>query len=191
MRLFIGIELPVDVKSDLASMADCCRRRMAPVAPHAVLRWVPQDNLHITVWFLGDVDERREVMLKEALGRPFRAAPFAARLGSLGAYPPGGSPRVIWVGVDEGKEGLQSVYAELGERLPALGFEPERRPYSPHVSLARVKDIPRSEGSALRAVLQTSPGEPARFAVSALTLFQSRTLPSGSEYESLLRVLLK
>lgn len=191
MRLFIGIELPTVVKSDLASLADRCRRRMATVAPTAVLRWVPQDNLHITVRFLGDLDERREVMLKEALGRPFRAAPFSARLASLGAYPPGGSPRVIWVGVDEGRAGLQSLYSELGERLAALGFEPDRRPYSPHVSLARVKDIPRSEGSALRAVLQTSSGESDRFVVSALTLFQSRTLPSGSEYESLLRVPLK
>jgi 2'-5' RNA ligase len=191
MRLFIGIELPADVKTYLAGIADRCRRHMAPVAPHAVLRWVPQDNLHITLWFLGDVDERRLALLMEALGRPFRAAPFTAQFASLGAYPPGGNPRVIWAGVEEGREDLQSLYAELAERLPALGFEPERRPYSPHVSLARVKDIPRSEGSALRAVLQTSSGEAARFAVGGLTLFRSRTLPSGSEYESLLRVPLK
>lgn len=190
MRLFIGIELPANVKADLARIADRCRSRMAPVAPHAVLRWVPQDNLHVTLWFLGDVDDRRGALLMQALGRPFRTAPFTARLASLGAYPPGGNPRVIWVGVEEGKEGLQSLHAELAECLPDLGFEPERRPYSPHVSLARVKDIPRSERSALRAVLQASAGEPAGFAVSALTLFRSRTLPSGSEYESLLRVPL-
>jgi 2'-5' RNA ligase len=193
MRLFIGIELPDAVRANLARTADRCRRQIVRRAPRAVLRWVPEDNLHITLWFLGDVEEPRATRLIGVLRQPFRTAPFTVRLAGLGAYPPSGSPRVIWQGVEEGREALQTLHAELAERLPAVGFEPERRPYSPHVSLARVKDVPRAEGTALRIVLQTSTGapDPAPFDVDALTVFRSRTLPSGSEYDSLLRVPLK
>jgi 2'-5' RNA ligase len=194
MRLFIGIELPPAARADLARIGDGCRRRILRQAPRARLRWIPEDNLHLTLWFLGDVDEPRASRLMDVLRQPFRTAPFTARLTGLGAYPPAGDPRVIWQGIDDGREGLRSLYAELAERLPALGFDPENRPYSPHVSLARVKDVPRSEAPALRAVLQPSTGpppDPVAFEVNALTLFRSRTLPSGSEYQSLLRVPLK
>jgi 2'-5' RNA ligase len=193
MRLFIGIELPAEVRADVAGIADGCRRRIARVAPRAVLRWIPEDNLHITLWFLGDVDEPRTAVLMEALRQPFQTTAFTARLGGLGAYPPSGGPRVIWQGIDEGREGLQSLHAELAIRLPAAGFEAEHRPYSPHVSLARVKDVPRSESTAVRTALERPAGaaDPDPFEVTGLTLFKSRTLPSGSEYQSLLRVPLK
>lgn len=194
MRLFIGIELPPAVRADLARIADGHRRRILRHAPRAILRWIPEDNLHITLWFLGDVDEPRAARLLDVLRQPFRTAPFTARLTGRGAYPASGNPRVIWQGVEDGREGLQSLYAELAARLPALGFDTELRPYSPHVSLARVKDVPRAEAAGLRTVVEASAGgppDPDPFEVDALTLFRSRTLPSGSEYQSLLRVPLK
>jgi len=190
MRLFIGIELTPTVRASVASVSNRCRSLIDRAAPGAVLRWVDPDNLHITVWFLGEVDEERAATLREVLLEPFRTPAFRVELKGFGAFPPAGSPRVIWMGV-KGHDAPVQVHQELAERLPLLGFEPERRAYSPHLTLARVRELRRVDVAAVRSILGRPVAPVERLEVPAITLFRSRLSPKGSQYEGLLRVPLR
>jgi 2'-5' RNA ligase len=129
MRLFIGIDLPPEIRLAVASASETCRRDIQRVTPRAIVRWVRPENLHITLWFLGEVADAAATELIAVLNEPFHAGAFRVRLRGLGAYPAAGNPRVIWMGIAEGREALMGVYEELNSRLPRLGFEPERRAY--------------------------------------------------------------
>ena len=116
MRLFIGIELP-DVLRNNGGCSLARERRHARVAPDAQVRWVPPSNLHITVWFLGEVREPRLEPLVGALTPPLDARSFTLRIGGGGAFPPTGAPRAIWLGLASGREGLIAVHEQLRVRL--------------------------------------------------------------------------
>jgi 2'-5' RNA ligase len=191
MRLFIGIELPDDVKRAAASVADDMRGEIAREASRAVLRWVPPENLHITIWFIGEVDDDRASAIRAVMATPFAVPAFMLRIGGAGTFPPpSGDPRAVWLGLVEGRESLLPIHAEVTERLGTLGFAPEKRPYSPHLTIARVKDIRHREAPAVRGATSRAPREIAACAIGAVTLFRSRTSPKGSQYEAVLRVPL-
>src|ERR1700754_623507 len=141
MRLFIAIELSDALRRSAAAALTRIRNRVQDAAPKSVVRWVPGDNLHITLWFLGEVQDARTAQLLEAMRKPLAAPPFTLRLGGTGAFPPSGAPRTIWLGVTSGRDALVSAHDKLGPRLTPLGFTAEKRPYSPHLTLARVKDV--------------------------------------------------
>jgi len=85
---------------------------------------------------------------------------------------------------------LGSLYGELSTRLPALGFQPEKRAYSPHLTVARFKDVVRSDAAAIRRAVAQTPAEVGACPIGSVTLFRSRLSPKGSQYEPLLRVPL-
>ena len=155
------------------------------------LRWVPAENLHLTVWFLGEVSDARASAVIESFMPRMKAPAFDLHLAGFGAFPPAGPPRVLWIGVTEGLPQLAQAHDEVGERLAPWGFAPEGRAYSAHLTVARVKDPPR--GAARRAMREAVVAEACdagRFRVEALTVFRSRTSPHGAAYEPLLRVPL-
>lgn len=191
MRLFLGIELPDTLRTTAARTAAAIRERLAHDAPGSSLRWVPPENLHITVWFLGEVRDDRYDLLAALLAPALNQSPFTLRLGSAGTYPESGPPRTLWLGVREGAESLRGVYRELEGRLVPRGFQAERRPYSPHLTIGRVKDARRSDGPAIRAAVNASSADIGGCTVRWVSLFRSRTLPTGSQYEHLLRVPLE
>ena len=191
MRLFIGVELPDAVKRVAAQQLDGVKERVRRAAPAASMRWVEPANLHITLWFIGEVDEPGAAALTSSLQSAFATPRFDLKLEGLGAFPPGGPPRVIWIGVAAGREPLISLYGEIRDRLAPLGYEPEARPYSPHLTVARVKDLRGPGGKAVREILAARPAVLPGFRQTAVTLFRSRTSPKGAQYESLLRVPLK
>jgi 2'-5' RNA ligase len=191
MRLFIGVELPDAVKEMAAKQLDDVKERVRKAAPSAAIRWVEAANLHITLWFIGEVDETRADALRSSMQPPFATPRFDVKLEGLGAFPPGGTPRVIWIGMTAGREPLVALHGEIRDRLAPLGYEPEARPFSPHLTVARVKDIRAGGAKAVRAVLASQPVVLERYTQAAVTLFRSRTSPKGAQYESLLRVPLK
>ena len=189
MRLFLATELSPDVLAAAAAAADRLQRDIARAAPHAVLRWIARDNLHITLWFFGEVPEHRFAALRDVLDG-LDVAAFDLRVGGAGTFPASGSPRVVWFGLPEGRDGLQAVYVRLRARLAPLGFEPEKRPFSPHLTVARVKDAGRQDSSNIRSVVAKSDVAAGSCRVDAITLYRSRTSPHGAQYERLLRVPL-
>lgn len=155
------------------------------------VRWVPHDNLHLTVWFLGEVADGRVAGVLDAL-RPAMATPaIPLAIAGFGTFPRAASPRVLWMGVPEGVAELSSAHAEISARLRPLGFVSEARPYSAHLTLARFKgSLAAADRAVFReAVAAVDPGGGACL-VSALTVFRSRTAPKGAVYQRLLRVPL-
>jgi 2'-5' RNA ligase len=103
-------------------------------------------------------------------------------------FPPHGDPRVFWIGVGAGGDSMIALYNELAARLKPLGFEPERRPYSAHLTIARVKAC---QSRKVRDVVRDLAADAGRCRVHAVTVFRSRLSPKGASYEPLLRVALE
>lgn len=189
MRLFVGLELDEPVRAAAAAASARLERRIASVAGDFKARWVPPANLHITVWFFGEIADEPASQLARHLGVPLNLTPFDLGIRGCGAFPRSGPPRVVWIGTGEGSNGMIAVHAALVERLAPLGHAPEARAFSPHLTLARVKD-PGRAARAARQVLAEEPADCGHMRVLALTLFRSRLSPHGAVYEPLQRVPL-
>ena len=190
MRLFIGVELSNRVRDGAVVIADDLRDQFSRSAPTAVLRWVGPENLHITLWFLGEVDDGRASALHAALAVPLPTKAFDLHARGAGMFPPSGPPRALWIGLTDGAASLVAVYNELTPRLMNLGFEPERRAYAPHLTIARFKDIARKDIAVARQIATRCTSDAGSCRIEAVTLFRSQLSPKGSRYEALLRVPL-
>jgi 2'-5' RNA ligase len=191
MRLFIGVELPGGIKESAALVAERLRGQLEKAAPAVTVRWTPGSQYHITLWFIGEFDDRVAADVPAAIGAvPMETTGFDLVLAGCGAFPPSGLPRVLWIGVREGADGMELLYREVGRRLAPLGFLPERRAYHAHLTIARIKDAARNAWKPLREALGRESAEIGRCRVHAITLFRSRLSPRGASYEPLLRVPL-
>lgn len=185
MRLFIALELTDAVKARAARIADQLRQTLGR---RARARWIAAENLHVTLWFIGEVADDRWPALMSAVNAPFAVPPFDLELRGAGAFPPHGAPRVFWIGVAAGQASLQALHDELALRLQPLGFEPEPRGYSAHLTIARVKECRSRE---VRTLLREIGADAGRCRIAAVTVFRSRLSPKGASYEPLLRVPLE
>jgi 2'-5' RNA ligase len=175
MRLFTALDLPADVAGNLEDLL----RRLRPAAR---IHWSPTGNLHITTKFIGEWPEARLEELKLALaGIPSRdAIPVAVRL--LGFFPNTRAPRTFWCGIDAPR--LPSLAADTNQAAAALGIARETRPFSPHLTLARIKD--RVPLDALNQAVADLPSlEFGRFRAGSFFLYLSQLRPSGSVYTKL------
>jgi len=188
MRLFVAVEVDGSVLAAAEQTANDLRRRLgSAVRP----KWVAAANMHVTVRFIGHVAEERVPALFEAIRHPLEIAPFEVVLGGCGAFPPHGAPHAFWIGLREGVSSLRQMHDEFNRRLLPLGFEPETRPYSAHLTLARVKDAPRGSGAIAREAVRAVRPITARCRVSYATVFQSKLSPHGPKYERVLTVNLR
>lgn len=176
MRLFVALEIPEPVRREVA-------RRMAGVRdrlPRA--RWVDPDNIHLTLLFLGETPEDRVPVLSEKLREAFaRHPPVTVRLSEGGTFPPKRPARVAWVGL-EAPEELAAVQADaVAAAVEAVGFQPEDRPFRPHVTLARCD--PNWPRDAIGKFTTAFPGEIGPpFTVDRGVLMSSKLSPKGSRY---------
>lgn len=142
-------------------------------------RWTSVDDQHVTLNFLGWVEARLLAGVSQILDEAAAAhEPAHASLAGLGAFPREPRARVLWAGIEDPTHLLTSLATDLGERLRGVGYEPEARDYTAHLTLARFK-TPR------RLVLPQLPPPPPPFVVDRLTLYRSRLSPSGARYEVL------
>jgi 2'-5' RNA ligase len=130
VRLFVSVEIPVAVKQRLELL--CCD------VPGA--RWVDPEQIHLTLRFIGEVDELVFDDVQIALEQ-VRAQRFDLELKGVGHFPPRGEPKVLWVGVER-SDGLVQLHDRVERALVRAGVEPERRRFSPHVTLARLSHTP-------------------------------------------------
>jgi 2'-5' RNA ligase len=188
--LFLGIELEDAVTAAAAGVARDLQSRLSIAAPDFDARWVPRANLHITLWFLGELAEPQADGLIARLREPFNVAPFQLRLDGCGVFPNSGAPRAIWIAIAAGTDPMRALHARTADRLAPLGFLPERRPYSPHLTIARVKEAGRGTLRGVRDAIAATGADCGISAVRAVTLFRSRLSPHGAAYGALLRVPL-
>src|SRR5437867_1225987 len=171
MRLFVAVELDEPMRAAAAEAAHTLERRL-----HDSLRpkWVPAENMHLTVRFIGHVADDRVPPVLDAIGPPLAIGSFEVALGECGLFPPHGPPRVLWIGLNQGLPSLQAMHEEFNRRLLPLGFEAETRPFSAHLTLARVKDAPGGSGAAAREAIRVVRVTPARCRVSEAVVLESR-----------------
>jgi 2'-5' RNA ligase len=189
MRLFVAVEIDSVLARELARVAGELRRRIEARAPRARLTWVAPDCLHFTVRFIGEVAGDRVSAIAAALAAPLSVAPFELTMAGLGAFPPKGPPRALWAGTSEGIAYMSRVEREVNARLSSCGIEAENRAYSPHLTLARVRE---AAGLRAREALDGAPQGPfGSTRVDAITLFESRLSPKGPTYVSVQRTPLR
>jgi RNA 2',3'-cyclic 3'-phosphodiesterase len=186
VRLFVAVEIGDALAARVAALSGELQRRGADAAPRARVTWIPGDRMHLTIRFIGEVDDDRAAAVREALAQPLAVGSFDLTLAGAGAFPKGGTPRVLWVGISGGREELLRVEREISGRLERLGIAPEERPYSPHLTLARVRDPAGLRSAALLDGLADQVLGSVR--VDAITLFQSKLSPKGPTYTALLRI---
>jgi len=188
IRSFIAIELSDEARSVLADL----QNRLKAVVPPKTVRWTAPQNIHLTLHFLGEV----EVNEVEQVSRAVKTAashcrPFSLTLTGLGCFPNTRRPRIVWVGVRGETELLVALHQNLGEELKVIDFKPEDRPYSPHLTIGRVKNgLPRRQLTQLGEVLDQEIrliGELATLNVAELSLIKSELTPSGPVYTPLTR----
>ena len=189
MRLFLAIEPTPEIR---AILGDVLARGADALGPGAsALRWIAPENLHLTLHFLGEVDPARTRRLVDALQSPFSLESFTVSLDRFGAFPLSGSPRTIWLGVGQGARHVQQIHVEIGRRLTALGFAIESRPYSPHLTVARVPAEQRERARTIRPALASLAVPPLKWNVSRASLIQSDLSGPQPKYTTLADLMLR
>lgn len=146
------------------------------------------ERLHITVRFIGHVDDAQGQAISRALESRLDAPAFDLTIEGVGAFPPRGAPRVFWAGLTDGRDGLLRLERDVSARLAGL-VPPEERPYAPHLTLARVKE---PAGVARAALFEGLTDRLfGRVRVEAITLFESRLSSKGPTYVALHRTMLR
>jgi RNA 2',3'-cyclic 3'-phosphodiesterase len=168
-RLFIALALPDAVLRSLEPFA----RGLGDV------RWLTPDQQHLTLRFIGEVDQGRLDEVAEALAL-VDGVPLELRLEGLGHFPPRGEPRVLWVGVAR-NPALASLKRRIDRALAAVGVAPEGRKFTPHVSIARLRG-PLSQDRLATWLMRHSLYRSETFPVSDFHLFSSWLKPYGAEY---------
>lgn len=189
MRLFVAVELGDPVLQRAAELVAELRQRVERRAPAARLTWVAGDRMHLTVRFIGEVDERQAAAVGQALRDPLPIEPFDLSWRGIGVFPPRGAPRVLWVGADHGAAQVRDLEREVSARLAKAGIAPEERAYRAHVTLARVRE---PGGLRLDHVAEGLEGVSLGASrVEATTLFRSELSPKGPVYVTLQRTPLR
>ncbi len=184
MRVFAAVDPDPAVRAAAARTARALAGGLAGIADERV-RWVAPERLHVTLRFLGEVREADADAVRAVLRSPLETGAFLARASGLGCFPPSGPPRVLWLGIGEGSDGMAELRSELDRRLAAAGRPPEVRPLRPHLTLGQMKRWPPRSRRHLDRVLSEVRPETPGWLVDHVTLYESRQTPRGARYHVL------
>lgn len=189
IRSFIAIELPSEIKAELASL-----EQRLKTGQHSFVKWVDPEGIHLTLKFLGNIAPATVPQIIESLtGAVQEVSPFRLQLGRLGAFPNLSRPRVVWVGIGGELETLAVLQKAVDSSLCNLGFSPESRVFSPHLTLGRLREkVPPGESQGFGQWASSIEFEPSRlFNIENLSLMRSRLTPGGAIYSQLASLDLK
>jgi RNA 2',3'-cyclic 3'-phosphodiesterase len=184
-RTFIGIDIGDAIRTNTAALI----KELAKTG--AAVKWVAPESMHVTLLFLGEVDDRElhavcKAVQAVAEGEP----PFPLRVSGVGAFPTPRRPKILWAGITEGTEPLRRLNAAMEERMLELGcYRKEERGYNPHLTLGRVKGD--AEAFKLAAEIpKRGDWEGGRFAVDEVLVFSSEMDRDGPVYTVIGRATL-
>lgn len=187
MRAFIAIELPKEIKKYLAGLQEQLKTAGADV------KWVAPENIHLTLKFLGEIDEKKVNQVKEILAEVGgNKNSFPIRLSSLGAFPKINFPRIIWVGIDQGSAETEEIVRGLEQNFSQIGIPKEGRPFSSHITIGRMRSsLNRQKLVQELNNLVNKRKDNLEFLATKITLFKSTLTPKGPVYETLKEISLK
>jgi RNA 2',3'-cyclic 3'-phosphodiesterase len=182
-RLFVAIDTPAAVRPALIEVRDQLR------AERSEVRWESDEKLHCTLKFLGDTREENIPRIVASLREVSRAgSPLTVTYAGLGCFPDRRDPRIIWAGIHDSGGALATLTTSIDMAMAQHGFEREKRPFHPHVTLGRVKG--RRGLTELLATLETITFDCPPVVIQEIMLVHSELRPSGSVYSVLQRVAL-
>lgn len=180
MRVFLALELPGAAKEYLLTVTKTMSQRIQGV------KWVKAEGLHVTLKFFGEIEEKKVQEIGEALqgiSKQYLAMPV--QLKEINAFPDLMRPRVIVVTFQEGVDNMKAIFHDIESRLFAVGIEKEKRGFTPHITIGRVKD---AAPLLKRNIL---PLEEKRFLLDNLVLYQSTLTREGALYTPLKEIKLE
>jgi 2'-5' RNA ligase len=180
LRAFIAIDLPEGIQAAL-SRQQATFRAACPDA-----RWTRPEGIHLTLKFLGEISDDQVRQVTEVLGgfTPFESFPIEVK--GFGFFPDARRPRVFWVGL-EAPPALGELARRVEDAMARLGFAPEGRAFTPHLTLARFK-VPRPQPALQALLAEHKEVNLGRFEVSEFFLYESKLSPHGAEYRRVARV---
>ncbi len=185
MRLFVAIELPDAIKQEIAKVQEGLRKSGADAG------WTRPEGIHLTLSFLGETAGEKVPEITSALMDAAKdRGRFRIEVSGAGAFPHARNPRVLWIGVKGDLDALTLLQASVERAMQGIGFEPEARKFSPHLTLARIKYL-RPEFSWQRAIEGIKDAALGAFDVTAVSLMKSELNRSGAVYTEMGRVELK
>jgi len=189
VRSFIAIELPEEAKQGLARLRSELER-----TEHSFVKWVDPGGIHLTLKFLGNIPFKQVGEITKAVTEAAQGiSPFHLEISGLGAFPNLKQPRVLWVGIGGEIDKLSRLQQNIDSVLAPLGFAKEERPFTPHLTLARIRQetSPGERKSFGELVVSTSFENKYHIAVDAISLMRSQLTPARAIYTCLAMVELQ
>ena len=189
IRSFIAIELPGELKQALAEL-----QRRFKSAGSLPVKWVEPSNIHLTIKFLGDIDAGSPDKIIKALNEAVSSSkPFNIEVRGLGVFPNMNRIQIIWVGLYGELEKLGQLQKNIEAGLKPLGYPSENRPFTPHLTLARVRDFARPEERQQLGQLISTASFEGKYIINitSINLMKSQLTPEGPIYSKLGTVTLK
>jgi len=179
LRTFIAIELKPDIQEQLNAIQAHLKKTGADAS------WVKSPKIHLTLKFLGEIPSDKITSIISAIQATAECqVPFSLELTHLGAFPRIESPQVIWIGVEKGKEELKNIVFDLQERLAALGFPKEKKDFSPHATLGRLRSS-ENRFALIKSLKEFKIQFPLAQEVRDIALIKSTLTSQGPIYEVL------
>jgi 2'-5' RNA ligase len=180
LRLFVACELPEDVRNSIGGVIGTLRERSG-----TAVRWIRPEGVHVTLKFLGEVEQKKLPAIKIALQEAVvRHSPFNLELSNIGMFGGREGLRIMWVGIAGDVLRLEALVRDVNLALSVVGFEPERRPFRPHLTLGRVKDeIPTRQRAEIEVAVGKLDVPPSAWRTSEVSLMRSRLGRTGAVYD--------
>jgi len=179
IRSFLAIELPKTIVKKVEEVQGDLR------SAHADVRWVNPEKIHLTLKFFGNIEESRIDLIAKSIEEPVRSTlPFSVIAKGVGVFPSLKNPRVIWMGLVDGKDILTSLQKQIEKQLEKIGFQAEDRPFHPHLTLGRMK-LGRGKEDLMGRMEKHKEEEFGDLPVERLILFRSDLKPTGPIYTPL------
>lgn len=184
-RIFVAIDIFREARNKVSSYIDDLRAAF----PKVRVGWVKAEKLHLTLKFLGDINDEQLERVKEGVAKAaIHFVPFRLRIESTGVFPSAKKARTLWLGLEEKKNNLQEIVNLLETEFKNTGFATEKRNFHPHLTIGRLREPQKS--MELVKLHLASQFDVVEFEVTEIVVYESKLLPNGSVYEAVSKVTL-
>lgn len=182
VRLFVACEVPDDVKDTIGEVIEGLRQKSG-----ADVRWIRPEGVHVTLKFLGEVPTKKLPAVKLAIQEAVVGhSPFELEFSTIGTFGGREGLRIMWVGIAGDVLRLEALVRAVNAALAVVGFEPERRPFRPHLTLGRVRDeVPTRRRAEIEVAVGKQGVPQVSWRTAQVSLMRSRLSTSGATYEVL------